>query len=240
MEPNNKGAEGLSGRIKPHIFCIGHKIWQALSMEEVAATVDGLRELGLYHLPYDGEIIIRIFQSASYFQEASGIVSGIPAWDHCLITSRSERRPDFKLSEEKSGEVRLLDLPTVLDDNKAIHRWRAPVPPNFCNHYCDGLVAILASKGIEKKTKQRTASKLAIGQKAGGYVTTIKLLPLERGSTEEAAPGMPVRPHLRRGHIRNQHHGPQNSLIKKIWIEPTFVNADEQFISTRTAYRIIQ
>lgn len=32
--------------------------------------------------------------------------------------------------------------------------------------------------------------------------------------------------HWRIGHRRNQRHGPQNSLVKKIWIEPVLVNAE--------------
>ena len=45
------------------------------------------------------------------------------------------------------------------------------------------------------------------------------------------------RPHLRRGHIRNQHYGEGNKEIKKIFIQPVFVNADEGWIENqRKAY----
>lgn len=107
-------------------------------------------------------------------------------------------------------------------------------------HFRDGLIAILASRGVEKVGRSNSRKKLGIGAASHDYITTIKLFPnLERGTDEESRPGKPVRPHLRRGHIRNQHHGHGNQLIKRIWIDPVFVNADEDFISTRTAYRII-
>ena len=32
--------------------------------------------------------------------------------------------------------------------------------------------------------------------------------------------------HWRRGHFRGQHHGPKNSLVKTIWVEPVWVNAE--------------
>ena len=45
------------------------------------------------------------------------------------------------------------------------------------------------------------------------------------------------KPHLRRGHIRTQHYGVGNKEIKKIFIQPVFVNADEGWIADqRKAY----
>lgn len=35
-----------------------------------------------------------------------------------------------------------------------------------------------------------------------------------------------------------QHFGPKNELRKKIWIEPVFVNADEDWVAARTAYNV--
>lgn len=38
--------------------------------------------------------------------------------------------------------------------------------------------------------------------------------------------GRAVAPHMRRGHFRSQHHGPQNQLVKLVYIEPILVRAD--------------
>ena len=50
--------------------------------------------------------------------------------------------------------------------------------------------------------------------------------------------GGPVRPHLRRGHIRNQPHGPGNSEVRRIFIQPMFINADQGWIDTKKEYRV--
>lgn len=36
-----------------------------------------------------------------------------------------------------------------------------------------------------------------------------------------------VRTHWRRGHWRQQHHGPANSLLKRVWIRPLMVNPNK-------------
>ena len=38
--------------------------------------------------------------------------------------------------------------------------------------------------------------------------------------------GSPVRPHIRRGHFRAQAYGPQHSLRRPVWIQPTLVGKD--------------
>jgi hypothetical protein len=40
------------------------------------------------------------------------------------------------------------------------------------------------------------------------------------------ASNMPKLMHLRRGHKRNQHHGPKNELTKEVWIHECVVNFD--------------
>jgi hypothetical protein len=39
--------------------------------------------------------------------------------------------------------------------------------------------------------------------------------------------GHSLKAHLRRGHFRNQRHGPQLAQTRLIWIEATMVNAEE-------------
>ncbi|MEY2474064.1 MAG: hypothetical protein QOK28_3393 [Actinomycetota bacterium] len=49
--------------------------------------------------------------------------------------------------------------------------------------------------------------------------------------------GRHVAPHTRRGHWRRQHHGPGNTLVKRVRIAPTLVNAGQGPLSPRV-YRI--
>jgi hypothetical protein len=51
------------------------------------------------------------------------------------------------------------------------------------------------------------------------------------GPTPEGSGGWNVRMHWRRGHLRIQPHGPNNSLRKTIWIEPMLIGAETQAAS---------
>jgi hypothetical protein len=84
--------------------------------------------------------------------------------------------------------------------------------------------------GIGKRTKpHRYVTRLLLPQDV--FVNT--------GQTDrEHSDRQPSRPHLRRGHIRQQRYGHGLTEQKPIWIAPTFVNADEEFVSPRGAYRL--
>lgn len=58
------------------------------------------------------------------------------------------------------------------------------------------------------------------------FAQDIVLYDRERDDTERDSDGQggPVRPHWRRGHFRNQAHGPGNSLRKLIFVKPLMVN----------------
>lgn len=103
------------------------------------------------------------------------------------------------------------------------------------------LIVLLGTKNIVKtRTKDKLLS-MGIGTKKNNhrplYTTTITLPRPEHMETEGPhIPGLSKRPHLRRGHKRNQKYGPKLQFVKPIWIEPVFINADEDFVSARTAY----
>lgn len=62
-----------------------------------------------------------------------------------------------------------------------------------------------------------------------GFTTvhyTIEKLDLGPSPTRDSK-GLKVRPHLRRGHWRNQAHGPQRSQHKWIWVRPCLINPDD-------------
>lgn len=110
------------------------------------------------------------------------------------------------------------------------------------------LVVLLATKDI---TKTRTKDKLlamGIGKNKNNnhhpiYTTTISL-PLQFVTThgDNHAPvnhtGVRLRPHLRRGHVTHQRHGPKNQYVKLIWIQPCFINKDEHYVPKRINYNV--
>ena len=104
------------------------------------------------------------------------------------------------------------------------------------------LLVLLATKNAQKdrvenkpnssSAKQRNASKHF------GYTTTIRIGKITE-NCKSGGTGSPMRPHLRRGHVRNQPYGEGRREIKQIFIAPVFINADKEYVeSQRIAYKI--
>ena len=105
------------------------------------------------------------------------------------------------------------------------------------------LLVALAAKNAVKTTKENKLAKLGIGKKnpknSYAYTTTISIGKItETTEGEGGSGGWTVRPHLRRGHIREQRYGPNNQYSKKVFIQPVFVNASGDFINSRAAYNV--
>lgn len=102
------------------------------------------------------------------------------------------------------------------------------------------IIVLLATRNIVKETKENKLLKLGIGSKEKNRYTTTLHIGRITESTESKPSGRELRPHLRRGHVRRQHYGPHNELVKMVFIEPVFVNADKGWIAERTAYNLIK
>jgi hypothetical protein len=102
------------------------------------------------------------------------------------------------------------------------------------------LTVLLATKNAEKKRVKNTSRSASHKQRQAsrlfGYTTTIRIGKITENYSSGGA-GSPMRPHLRRGHVRHQRIGEGRKETKKIFISPVFVNADKGWIeSQRKAY----
>jgi hypothetical protein len=103
------------------------------------------------------------------------------------------------------------------------------------------LVVLLATKNADKVTEavKKHGPKSRKRPRAYDYVTTIKIGKITETMRSDGGGQSSVRPHLRRGHIRNQRVGKGLEEVKPIFISPVFVNADEGWINNqRKEYRI--
>lgn len=221
------------------LFIIGREAFASLSPEVVEATCSALKELNLFHLPYEAVDVqflvdqtVRWVDKEGKFANEPGIEDGVNLHgfgDEVVIIYRGlslNSCAGLELIDQKAG-VRIDISDRVRPANTAAA--------------CAGLITLLATRNAMKKTKKNKLGALGIGKKwlrGNSYITTISL-PSELEEDEEHPPtGAKRCPHLRRGHIRRQHYGPGNELVKKIWIAPVFVNADEGFVAQRQAYRV--
>lgn len=247
--------------IRPELFLISRDVIDSCQTMEVLHTYDGMVELGIAKLPYQ---TIDIGMNAGVYDGTNGRTLKITSPDNknfidtashlynCEIKFRYRDgecysiliKPDCPTCKERGikrdHEHQWIDLFEAVKNGAHRHEYDQAKYFAEAEKFKRVLVVLLATKNIVKvKTKDKLAA-LGIGKGKNSnhrpiYTTTLSL-PQYVSNPSGKSPGLTLRPHLRRGHIRRQHHGPKMEFIKTIWIEPCFVNADEDFVSERSAY----
>lgn len=242
---------------KPELFLISWDVIDACGIEEIVATYDDMQALGIARMPYrlvDIGLVVNVTQ-----EEIERVQSGQV---DMLTFQRGKGDPydceiKFRYRDECCYQILVrphrgygdwIDF-TPLGTCDCPACKRPNMPPSAgakdAQNYKMILIVLLATKNACKtRTKDKLAA-LGIGKAAKRdntrpiYTTTITLPPEFTTTTGQSIPhaaGVTLRPHLRRGHKRDQRHGPKLQFVRPIWIEPCFVNADETYVSARTNY----
>jgi hypothetical protein len=203
-----------------HLFIFEIGVFGATTEDEVEATAEGLKEVGLYEMPYDRDVFLQI--------SALECVGPDVDPNHSVIYGPLGINQAVSMAIHDAGR-NFTTKPDPYTDQRAIEKLKML------------LIVLLATKNADKRTVENKLAKLGIGKSLRhrfAYTTTIAL-PRELPADADNPPkGGKVCPHLRRGHVRRQHYGTGNALEKKIWIAPVFVNADPNFVAARKSYRI--
>jgi hypothetical protein len=219
-------------------FIISEAFIKAFSVEEVKATWDDMVTLGIARPPYpDFDIVgpTNIFLNVvlegwgSRLQDEANY--RLSRWLTKIKFTNYKFEGYFIETENRDGWK---DVTHTLNKNNSDMG-------SICaaNAY-QFLIVALATRNVIREEKLHKAARLGIGKaaKRGIYRTVILRTPpassLEPGGGHHASP----RPHLRRGHIRNARVGTGRAQVRQVWIEPTFINASEDFINERTAYEL--
>lgn len=240
----------MKNRPNQHLFQISHETWAATDPQTVNTIAEDLKSLDLFRLPYDF-VTVRLPLTVTATDQDVSHIWVKERWKDCF-----EMREDGKyhwvhegvyFDVELFGEhnVRVFaDKPTPMFKPFSFIADRRPNGDAL--KVCDAeyikslLIALLATRNAVKSTKHCALRKYGINPAKNrfDYITTISLPRDLPEDTEHKPTGQKRCPHLRRGHKRDQRHGPKNSYVKSIWIAPIFVNADENFVNQRKAYNV--
>lgn len=231
-------------------------------IDELRATMAAMREVGIDRAPYPDFFITTSEKATDKVSRFLGAIS-IDDWEP---SPSSVMRFGFKNYTKSIFEVyegnNTLEF---INGNVSIdvfgnikERVRAGGDKEILADTLQGLYMVsrymlhaliigLVMRGARKERRAEKISKLeklGIGKKRiskpYNYTTTLSVSSTEQNEENNAASGRSVRPHLRRGYARDQHYGPANQYIKKIFVEPVFVNADVDLppMSQRERYNV--
>lgn len=229
------------------LFRIPKAVYQSLSEEEVHATFADMQELGIAEPPFP-EFDIELQANAILHLVNDKGEKVFPGIDDSRTMIFHYREGD-KFTCTYNFRKRHIDF---IESLEGVAKEYGPGPKaeqvrgnvEMVHYVADALreafIVLLATRNVTKERKENKMGSLGIG-KAKGYrwITTIRIGAVTESVSEGTSNGTKRRPHLRRGHIRNQRYGPGFEFSKKVFIQPTFINADETFVSNRTAYHMI-
>lgn len=229
--------------LKPELFRLSNDVWDSLTYEEIVETAMAMDEVGIYKPPFrnfDVECDTRVFYTfgrGSEYPDENMSIDIDKLVCHYRLDSLTKNPDQYHLTSYKDAYKREIHPWSVTPDAQdAFH--------DFFLFVYAALIVVLASKNIDKKQvvndprarnhTQRTDSKNYAS------TTTIRIGKITEyiGNKAEGS-GRTVRAHLRRGHVKGVRYGEGKTEIKKVFIQPTFVNADRDWVAPkRESYKV--
>lgn len=241
------------------LFVLGPDIWRSIKREDVISTHEALLKCRLFHPPFE-EFDIKIiadFGDITRFHRDSHdktFPQNYTIHEHFRYITREASHP-AKSEDEAPFEYQYF----YKKGDRFFHPdeiYRDSISTGFsktdadrvvsaaniiAESYLCALIVLLSTKNVIKTTEQvkRHGAKSKKRPREYKYITTIKVGKITETMHGDGEGRGPVRPHLRRGHIRNQRIGEGRKETKQVFIQPVFVNADEKWIENqRQEYRV--
>lgn len=228
------------------LFKIASNIFESITLDDVDRTFHDMHTLGIFYPPFNhfsiqanAMYILNLMRQDFKEEMDLSLKDG--------ETIRKKKQIMFEYVYKDSGLVTYMssseDGSNFFDMPRDFYEGKQGEMSKFLSlETYKLLIVLLSTKNIKKETetcnkpnsrnrRERTMSKYA-------SVTTIKIGTITETARSSNGNGSPVRPHLRRGHIRSQPYGKGKSEVKRIFIQPMFINADQGWINSQKEYRV--
>jgi hypothetical protein len=229
-----------------HLFTIDNTIWDSVDRETVFKTAEALHQMKLFRFPFptfDVQVHLNEKATQVYFEDNLHD-SSIKTFTFRFITTNDNMNEytyhvklDKRFLSREEIEYHCAIYGKSFEEAESMVRGLGYLSMNTVTL----LVVLLATKNADKVTEavKKHGPKSRKRPRAYDYVTTIKIGKITETMRSDGGGQSSVRPHLRRGHIRNQRVGKGLEEVKPIFISPVFVNAEEGWINNqRKEYRI--
>jgi hypothetical protein len=227
------------------LFRLTGEVMDTLTEEEISETLKAMVECGIFATPFrqfavEIKNLEKIYANNKDIENAD-ILDVVPECKYTLYYQFN----DVKFQEFTCiTQIKYTNGQTIL----AVPRYMPPgsyeIIQKMENYVVACLVALLATRNAEKKTiendvRSKNHQSREDAKRKFTSTTVIKIGAITETLEGHGNSGRRTRPHLRRGHVRNQRHGEGRMEVKKVFIAPVFVNADRGWVDTDKVYKVV-